>query len=183
MILVRSYALAVGAIAAALACALAAESAGLQNLEMALFLMAIAAAVWYAGPAPGATAIVLAALAFNYFFTEPRYSFYMQPSDAAHFVAFVAFALLIGWFASRRRRMEQDLARANAALEKRTLELESSNKELEAFAYSTSHDLRAPLRHVAAYSELLQKHAGAVLDDKARRYVATLLESAKRMGM
>jgi light-regulated signal transduction histidine kinase (bacteriophytochrome) len=170
-------------VAAALGLGLALEALGLENLEMPLFLMAIAAAVWYSGPAPGASAIVLAALAFNYFFTEPRYSLYMEPTDAAHFVGFIAFASLIGWFASRRRRMEQDLAKANAALQKRTLELEAANKELEAFAYSTSHDLRAPLRHVAGYSELLQKHAGAALDEKSRRYVAVLLESAKRMGM
>jgi light-regulated signal transduction histidine kinase (bacteriophytochrome) len=186
----RQYALALLAVAAALGLGLVAELTTLDNLEMPLFLMAIATTVWYAGPGPGATAIVLAALAFNYFFTEPRYTLYMQPSDAAHFAAFVLFAVLIGWFGAHRRRVEQDLrqardelAKTNATLERRSLELEASNKELEAFAYSTSHDLRAPLRHVAGYSELLQKHAAATLDDKSRRYVAMLLESAKRMGM
>jgi light-regulated signal transduction histidine kinase (bacteriophytochrome) len=57
-----------------------------------------------------------------------------------------------------------------------------SNKELEAFAYSTSHDLRAPLRHVVGYTELLQKNAHSALDEKSRRYVAMVLESAKKMG-
>ena len=57
-----------------------------------------------------------------------------------------------------------------------------ANKELEAFAYSTSHDLRAPLRHIAGYTELLQKNAAAVLDDKCRRYVLMILESTSRMG-
>src|SRR5262249_36555616 len=55
-------------------------------------------------------------------------------------------------------------------------------KELEAFAYSVSHDLRAPLRHVAGYSELLQKNAAARLDDKSRRYLTLILEAARRMG-
>ena len=87
---VRDYALAVGLVAIALGLGLAAEAAGLQNLEMVLFLMAIAGAVWHLGQGPGIPAILLAALAFNYFFTEPRYSLYMQPSDAAHFVAFLA---------------------------------------------------------------------------------------------
>jgi light-regulated signal transduction histidine kinase (bacteriophytochrome) len=183
MIHVRAYSLAIAAVAVALGLALAVEQLGLADLEMTLFLIAIAAAVWFAGPGPGAVAIVLAAMSFNYFFTEPRYSLYMQPSDMAHFAAFILFALLIGWFASRRRRIEQELARANAELKKRSIELEASNKELEAFAYSTSHDLRAPLRHVAGYSELLQKHAASVLDEKGRRYVTMLLESAKRMGM
>ena len=57
-----------------------------------------------------------------------------------------------------------------------------SNNELESFAYSVSHDLRAPLRHVVGYSELLQKQASSWLDEKSRRFVQTILESAKRMG-
>src|ERR1700735_1709022 len=56
------------------------------------------------------------------------------------------------------------------------------NKELEAFAYSTSHDLRAPLRHVAGYAELLQRHAALMLDDKGKQFVSMIQESAKRMG-
>jgi signal transduction histidine kinase len=70
----------------------------------------------------------------------------------------------------------------NGELGKRARELETSNNELESFAYSVSHDLRAPLRHVDAYSELLQKQAYSSLDDKSRRYIKTILESSKRMG-
>jgi light-regulated signal transduction histidine kinase (bacteriophytochrome) len=53
---------------------------------------------------------------------------------------------------------------------------------LEAFAYSISHDLRAPLRHIVGFSELLQKSASSDLDDKGRRYMTMILDSAKRMG-
>jgi light-regulated signal transduction histidine kinase (bacteriophytochrome) len=83
---------------------------------------------------------------------------------------------------TERKRGEEKIRGLNADLARRTVELEASNKELEAFAYSTSHDLRAPLRHVVGYSELLQKNAGSLLDDKSRRYVTMVLESAKRMG-
>src|SRR5262249_11981007 len=52
----------------------------------------------------------------------------------------------------------------------------------EAFAYSISHDLRAPLRHMVGYTELLQKSSSQSLDDKGRRYMSLILDSAKRMG-
>jgi light-regulated signal transduction histidine kinase (bacteriophytochrome) len=81
----------------------------------------------------------------------------------------------------RKRRQEQ-IERLNQELARRSAELEGTNKELEAFAYSVSHDLRAPLRHMAGYAELLQKRVSAALDEKSRRYMAIMLESAKRMG-
>jgi PAS domain S-box-containing protein len=83
---------------------------------------------------------------------------------------------------TERKRTEEAIRKLNEDLEKRTAELEAINKELEAFAYSISHDLRAPLRHMAGYAELLQKNASSILDEKSRRYMTTILESAKRMG-
>jgi light-regulated signal transduction histidine kinase (bacteriophytochrome) len=61
-------------------------------------------------------------------------------------------------------------------------ELRRSNKELEAFSYSVSHDLRAPFRHIVGYSELLKKQEGNDLSEKGRRYVDTIIDSAYTAG-
>jgi two-component system, chemotaxis family, sensor kinase Cph1 len=62
-------------------------------------------------------------------------------------------------------------------------ELQRSNKELEAFSYSVSHDLRAPFRHVVGYSELLKKQEGNHLSERGHRYIDTIIESAMTAGI
>src|ERR1700676_3876025 len=83
---------------------------------------------------------------------------------------------------TERKRREEEIQGLNQELAKRSADLESINKELEAFAYSISHDLRAPLRHMAGFTELLQKKASSVVDEKSNHYMAMILDSAKRMG-
>jgi PAS domain S-box-containing protein len=83
---------------------------------------------------------------------------------------------------TERERREQEIRTLNEELGKQTAELEAINKELEAFAYSISHDLRAPLRHMAGFTELLQKNTASVLNERNQRYVKMILESAQRMG-
>jgi PAS domain S-box-containing protein len=83
---------------------------------------------------------------------------------------------------TERKRREDEIRGLNQQLGRRSAELEVVNRELEAFAYSVSHDLRAPLRHMAGYAELLQKKVSSAFDDKSHRYMAMILESAKRMG-
>jgi PAS domain S-box-containing protein len=83
---------------------------------------------------------------------------------------------------TERERREQEILALNEELRKRSAQLEASNNELEAFAYSVSHDLRAPLRHMAGFSELLQKNTASILNEKSQRYVSAILESAQRMG-
>ena len=61
-------------------------------------------------------------------------------------------------------------------------ELERSNKELEAFSYSVSHDLRAPFRHIVGYADLLREEENSQLSDEGKRYLATIVESAQFAG-
>ncbi|MDG2570998.1 histidine kinase dimerization/phospho-acceptor domain-containing protein, partial [Vibrio parahaemolyticus] len=63
-----------------------------------------------------------------------------------------------------------------------TEELRRSNKELEAFSYSVSHDLRAPFRHIVGYSELLKKQEAGEMSEKGQRYVDTIIEAAYTAG-
>jgi PAS domain S-box-containing protein len=314
---VLRYGLALVSFGVALGLALLAQRYGFHNVEVPLFLFAVAVTTWSAGPRPAVLAVVLSIVFFDYFFIEPRYSFYVTRSDIPYFVVFISFALLVAWFSAVRRRVEGDLRQArdrlqieviertqqasllnlthdsifvrnmdfaitywnlgaqelygwaaedaigkhsnqllqtvfpappedihaellragrwegelkrttaqgttvvvaaryalhrdelarpvtiletsnditerkrreqeienlNLELAMRSTELESINKELEAFAYSISHDLRAPLRHMAGYTELLQKKASSALDEKCNHYILMMLDSAKRMG-
>jgi signal transduction histidine kinase len=72
--------------------------------------------------------------------------------------------------------------RVAAELQRRGELLAAANKELEAFSYSVSHDLRAPLRHIDGYASLLRKAVGELLEEKPARYLQTISESAKQMG-
>jgi signal transduction histidine kinase len=200
---IQRYGLAVVSVAIALGIALILRRDGLREVEFPLFLFALALTAWFAGDRPAILAVVLSSLAFNYFFIEPLYSFYVRSSELPYYLIFILFATLLSWFSSVRRRVERQLMQSHDELEsevsdrrqreeairklneelgKKTADLESSNKELEAFAYSVSHDLRAPIRHVVGYAQLLQKHSASALDEKSRRYMMTILESADRMG-
>jgi PAS domain S-box-containing protein len=311
------YGLAVGSVALCTLAAFFLDKYQFRGVEYPLYLLAIAVTVWYAGVGPAILAVALSSISFNYFFTDPRFSFYVTRADIPYYLIFILFALLLTWFSAVRRRVEQQLLESrdrlqqeivertqqasllnlthdtifvrdmndvitywnrgavelygwtedqavgkdsqqllqtdyplpmaevreellrtgrwegelqktradgsrvfvasrwslrqdeqghpvailetnndisdrkhreeeirklNQELEKRTTDLEASNKELEAFAYSVSHDLRAPLRHMVGYTELLQKNVASMLDEKSVRYMKTILESAKRMG-
>ena len=87
---------------------------------------------------------------------------------------------------TRAREVEQEIRQLNAELEarvaERTRELADANRELETFAYSVSHDLKAPLRAIDGYSQiLLDEHAGA-LNDEGRGYLGRLRSGAQRMA-
>ncbi len=88
---------------------------------------------------------------------------------------------------TERKIAEQKIRSLNAELEQRVVErtrsLEAANRELESFSYSVSHDLRAPLRHIDGYAQMLSEHVGDALGEKPRRYLRTIVDTVEEMGL
>jgi PAS domain S-box-containing protein len=84
---------------------------------------------------------------------------------------------------TEKKRSEEEIVNLNSELQKRVQELQGVNQELEAFSYSVSHDLRAPLRHVTGFVDLLRRNLSSGLDEKSARFLGVISESARRMGM
>lgn len=81
-----------------------------------------------------------------------------------------------------QRAVQLRVEELNRQLEGKVAQVSEVNRELEAFSYSVSHDLRAPLRHVAGFSDKLSRHLGDAADDKSRHYLEVISSSARRMA-
>ena len=81
-----------------------------------------------------------------------------------------------------RRESEDRIRTLNSELERHALEVEASNKELEAFSYSVSHDLRAPLRTIDGFSQALVEDYEGVLDDDGKHLLSRIRVATQRMG-
>jgi signal transduction histidine kinase len=80
------------------------------------------------------------------------------------------------------RQLRQSFETLEERVSERTAELEAANKELEAFTYSVSHDLRAPLRHIDGFIEMLKRRTSTSLDEQSQHYMENVSDAARRMG-
>ena len=92
----------------------------------------------------------------------------------------LAIALMQARLLAREKAHGTEL---EARVRERTAELEATNRELESFSYSVSHDLRAPLRAVDGYARMLEEDHAARLDDEGRRLLAVVRGASMRMGL
>src|ERR1700688_399345 len=129
------YGLAVTSFGIALGLALLAQRYNFHNVEVPLLLFAVAVTAWYAGPGPAALAVVLSIAFFDYFFTEPRYTFYVTSSDIPYLIVFISFALLVAWFSAIRRRVEGELRQARD-----NLLIEVTERTQQASLLNLTHD-------------------------------------------
>src|SRR5271154_4976938 len=132
---VLRYGLAIVSVAVALVPGLLLQHYKFRDVEFPLLLVAVAVTAWYAGMGPAALAIVLSSACFDFFFTEPLYSFYFTLSDLPALGILVFFAALIAWFSSIRRRVERELREARDRLQ-----MEVEERTQQASLLNLTHD-------------------------------------------
>src|SRR5580658_5473333 len=129
------YGIAAISVAVALGLALAAQRYEFREVALPLFLFAVALTAWYGGAGPAVLAVALSIAFFDYFFTEPLYTFYVNRSDIPYLIVFIAFASLVAWFSAVRRGVERDLFQA-----RNRLQAEVKERTEQASLLNLTHD-------------------------------------------
>jgi signal transduction histidine kinase len=130
------------------------------------------------------TAILLPVIVSIAHLVGQHYGLYSLEFSTAFFVLFITLAFVIVLWLVTHRLDSMDVVKQQLEqrVQERTAQLETSNKELEAFSYSVSHDLRTPLRAIAGFSQALQEDYEKQLDAQAQEYLRCMRTGVMRMG-
>lgn len=98
-------------------------------------------------------------------------------------LSFISFQYILIYRESKRRQSAEELLETtNANLKNYSIQLERSNKDLESFSYSVSHDLRAPIRGIAGFSKIMMEDYGNILPNEGKRVLEIIMQNAGNMG-
>lgn len=154
--------------------------------SVALYIAAALVTTWFGGLGPGLTAVGLTVAVNMVFFDHPDLSLAVGSHGFERLILFSGIALVMVSLVERIRRSQKALTELNSELEnkvkERTAALHESNQQLEAFCYTLAHDLRAPLRAIQGFADLLIQDHGPELDAEVRTTTERIRNSAERMG-
>lgn len=148
------------------------------NISYLSFTPLILVSVWRNKRTWLAPVLLAAILVFIQVFAR-QFNFF---SEQYFFLVMIIFVVVIVAFLSERIEKVRVLNELNEKLEKEREKLEDANQELEAFAYSVSHDLRVPLRAIDGFSRILVEDYENELDDEGKRLIDIIRENTKKMG-
>jgi signal transduction histidine kinase len=163
------------------------------HLPFSTMYPAVAVAVWYGGWLPTTLATLLGYVALDWFCVPPFHTMgitdALQLHELATFCASGAIIILFGELMRRARGRadlaKEELAMANRDLEarvqERTLKLQEALADLETFSYSIAHDMRAPLRSMTSFADIVRTGWEDKLDSEARDYLQRISKSARRL--
>jgi signal transduction histidine kinase len=151
-----------------------------------VFLFSLLAATWMSSIARRSIAepIVHLARTARIVLSEKNYSVRASPTGGRNEVAtlILTFNEMLAQIQERDAALGVAHDRLEQQVQERTAQLDAANADLEAFSYSVSHDLRAPLRHISAFSQLLREEYGSKMEPDAQQYLSRIQNGVKNMG-